>query len=200
MPREQGYSTQYEEALRLAIIAHRQQVRKGSGLPYIVHPIHVSVILLRHGFSTETAIAGLLHDVVEDQGFALAEIRRRFGEPVAQMVEEVSEQKQNAAGEKRPWKTRKQEALNQMQVASTEAVALKAADALHNVESFLEDLHRKGPEMWRHFNQGPASQLDYYRQIVAVSARRLGPHPLVDELSNAVQALARTIEETGSPL
>lgn len=199
MPREEGYSTQYEEALRLAIIAHRQQMRKGSGLPYIIHPIHVSVILLRHGFSTEVAVAGLLHDVVEDQGFALAEIRRQFGELVAQMVDAVSEQKYDAAGQRRPWKARKQEALNQIRVADTEAVALKAADALHNVESLVEDLHWEGPEMWHHFNQGPASQLDYYREIVAVSAQRLGPHPLVDELSNAVQALARAIKGTGSP-
>ncbi len=198
MQREKGYSETYEEALRLAIALHHGQTRKGSGLPYIVHPIHVSVILLRHGFSTEAAIAGLLHDVVEDQGYSLTEIAERFGPKVAGMVDALSERKRDARGEKRPWKVRKREALEQIGDASREAVAVKAADALHNAESFVEDLRREGPQIWRHFNQGPETQLDYYRKIVEVSKRRLGPHLLVEELAEAVRSLARAINETGS--
>ena len=196
MQRDKGYSKEYEEALRLAVVAHRQQMRKGSGLPYVIHPIHVSVILLRYGFSTEVAVAALLHDVVEDQGYDLAEISEQFGPRVAEMVEALSERKRNARGEKRPWTVRKQEALERMQVASREAVAVRAADALHNAESFSEDLQREGPQMWRHFNQGAERQLDYYRRIVAICKQRLGSHPLVDELAAAVESLARTIGET----
>lgn len=195
---DQGYSRKYEEALRLAVVTHRHQMRKGSDLPYIIHPVHVSVILLRHGFSTEVAIAGLLHDIVEDQGYRLAEIKRQFGAQVAEVVEALSEHKRDARGEKRPWAMRKEEALNQMRRASTEAVAVKAADALHNVESFVSDLRREGPEMWHHFNQGPGLQLSYYRDIVAITTERLAPHPLVDELEAAVQRLAWAIGATNS--
>jgi GTP pyrophosphokinase len=198
MKKEDGYSEAYESALRLAIAAHRHQARKGSGLPYIVHPIHVSVILLRHGFSTEAAIAGLLHDIVEDQGYDLEEIDRRFGPRVAEMVDALSERKRDAHGGKRAWKVRKREALGQIQGASQEAVAVKAADALHNAQSFVEDLQREGPKIWQHFNEGPAPQLDYYRRIVEISRERLGLHPLVEELKEAVQGLGRTIGETGS--
>jgi len=198
MQREEGYSETYEEALRFATVAHRQQTRKGSGLPYIIHPIHVSVILLRHGFSTETAVAGLLHDVVEDQGYDLTEITRRFGPQVARMVDALSERKCDARGRKRPWKVRKDEALEQIEDASQEAVAVKMADALHNAESFVEDLQREGSKIWCHFNQGPAHQLDYYCKIVDVGSARLGSHPLVEELSEAVQRMAEAISETGS--
>jgi (p)ppGpp synthase/HD superfamily hydrolase len=198
MDKQHTYSERYERALRLAVTLHRHQTRKGSGLPYVVHPIHVSVILLRHGFSTEAGIAGLLHDIVEDQGYDLDEITEQFGPRVARMVDALSERKRDAQGQKRAWKVRKREALEQIREASREAVAIKAADALHNAESFVEDLKREGPQIWHHFNQGPEPQLAYYRRIVEVSRERLGPHPLVEELDEAVQRLARAISETGS--
>jgi (p)ppGpp synthase/HD superfamily hydrolase len=198
MEREGGYSQQYEEALRVATVAHRQQTRKGSGLPYVVHPIHVSVILLRYGFSMESAIAGLLHDVVEDQGYDLAEIRGRFGARVADIVAALSERKSDTEGVKRPWEVRKREALQQIRKASREAVAVKCADTLHNAHSFVQDLRREGDEVWQHFNRGPQSQLSYYHQILDVAEDRLGAHPLVAELADAVSQLARTIDETGT--
>jgi (p)ppGpp synthase/HD superfamily hydrolase len=196
MEREGGYSQQYEEALRVATVAHRQQTRKGSGLPYVVHPIHVSVILLRHGFSIESAIAGLLHDVVEDQGYDLAAIRGRFGARVADMVEALSEHKSDAEGVRRPWEVRKREALQQIREASQEAVAVKCADTLHNAHSFVQDLRREGAGVWRRFNRGPQSQLSYYRRVLDVAEERLGSHPLVAELADAVARLARAIDET----
>jgi (p)ppGpp synthase/HD superfamily hydrolase len=196
MKRDKGYSKTYEEALRLAAVAHRHQMRKGSGLPYVIHPIHVSVILLRYGFSTEVAVAALLHDVVEDQDYDLAEISEQFGPRVAEVVEALSERKHNDRGEKRAWTLRKQEALERMEVASREAVAVRAADALHNARSFSEDLLREGAHMWRHFNQGAEPQLDYYRRIVAICKTRLGPHPLVYELAGAVEDLARAVRKT----
>jgi (p)ppGpp synthase/HD superfamily hydrolase len=196
MEKQEGYSQQYEEALQVATVAHHEQMRKGSELPYIVHPVHVSVILLRHGFSTEVAIAGLLHDVVEDQGYELSEIERRFGPRVAQIVEALTEQKRDADGDKRPWEVRKQEALEQIRDASREAVAVKAADTLHNAHSFVQDLRREGDRIWRHFNRGPQSQLDYYRKVLRMTEKKLSHHPLVAELADAVNRLAEVVDET----
>jgi (p)ppGpp synthase/HD superfamily hydrolase len=198
MKREKGYSEQYEQALRVATVAHRYQTRKGSGLPYVIHPIHVSVILLRHGFSTEAVIAGLLHDVVEDQGYELGEIEGRFGAPVAEMVKALSERKSDAEGVKRPWELRKREALQQIREASLDAVAVKCADTLHNAHSFVQDLRREGVAVWEHFNRGPQLQLNYYRRVLDLAEERLGAHPLVAELAGAVAELARTIDETSN--
>lgn len=198
MDGQEGYSRLYEEALQVATVAHREQERKGSDLPYIVHPIHVSVILLRHGFSTETAIAGLLHDVVEDQGYDLAEIEGRFGPAVREIVEALSEQKRDAQGSKRAWEVRKREALEQLRQASREAVAVKAADTLHNAHSFVCDLRREGPQMWRHFNRGPRQQLEYYDNVLDIVDSRLSGHPLAAELADAVNLLRRTIHEGSS--
>ena len=196
MEKQEGYSQQYDEALKVATLAHRPQMRKGSGLPYIVHPIHVSVILLRHGFSTETAIAGLLHDLVEDQGYELSKIAEQFGPRVAEMVEALTEQKRDARGEKRPWNIRKREALEQVRDAGRETVAVKAADTLHNAHSFVHDLRREGHRIWRHFNRGPQSQLDYYRKILQITEETLSDHPLAAELADAIDRLSQAVDET----
>ena len=87
-----AYSERYDEALALAARAHRHQTRKGSDVPYLVHVVHVSVILLGHGFPRDVAIAGLLHDVVEDQGIPLSDIEADFGQAVANMVAAASEE------------------------------------------------------------------------------------------------------------
>ncbi|MEA3376071.1 MAG: HD domain-containing protein [Chloroflexota bacterium] len=198
MQQQEGYAQQYEEALQLAAVAHHQQMRKGGELPYIVHPVHVSVILLRHGFAMEVAIAGLLHDVVEDQGYDLTEIERQFGPRVAEMVGALTERKRDAGGEKRPWEVRKREALEQIRGASKETVAVKAADTLHNAYSSVQDLRQQGSQIWRYFNRGPQSQLDYYRQVLHLTEKRLGDHPLTAELADALSKLEQAVNQTGA--
>jgi len=193
MSSRSGYYERYEMALRLAATAHRRQKRKGTDLPYVTHPVHVSVILLRHGFPTDVAIAGLLHDVVEDQGYALAEIEEGFGPRVAEIVAALSERKRDARGIKRPWEVRKREGLEHMRQASTEAAAVKVADTLHNVRSIILDARREGPQVWERFNRGPDAMLDHYRQILQIARERLGDHPLVEELAEALDDLARVV-------
>lgn len=198
MATETGYSERYEQALRLATAAHRHQNRKGSDLPYISHPVHVSVILLHYGFPTDVAIAGLLHDVVEDQGVDLAQIEEQFGACVAELVVALSERKTDAQGIKRPWEVRKQEALEHVCRGGPEVVAIKAADVLHNARATALDARQNGPAVWRRFTRGPAALLDHYRQIVQIARAQLPGHPLVDELADAVEDLAQAIDEVST--
>ena len=191
-----AYSERYEAALTLAAEAHRHQNRKGGTIPYIVHPVHVSTILLRHGFSEDVVIAGLLHDVIEDQGMPLARIEAAFGSRVSEMVAAVTERKLEA-GVKRPWEDRKREALDHVRAANPDAVALKAADALHSARTLARDLVLYGSSLWIHFSRGPGPSLWYYQSVSALVRDRLGQHPLADELSGAVEDLARVIVEMG---
>lgn len=195
MATESGYSARYEQALRLATVAHRHQNRKGGDLPYITHPVHVSVILLRYGFPADVAIAGLLHDVVEDQGVDLAQIEEIFGAYVAELVAALSERKTDAQGKQRPWEVRKQEALEHMRLGSPQVAAVKAADVLHNARATALDARQDGPGVWQRFTRGPVALLEHYCQIVEIARERLGDHPLVDELADAVEDLGRAIDE-----
>ena len=74
-----------EKAYRVASEAHRDQRRK-SGEPYIIHPLHVAIILADLEMDKETIVAGLLHDVVEDTVMTEEQIAQEFGAEVAQLV------------------------------------------------------------------------------------------------------------------
>jgi (p)ppGpp synthase/HD superfamily hydrolase len=191
-----AYSERYDEALALAARAHRHQTRKGSDVPYLVHPVHVSVILLRHGFPGDVAIAGLLHDVVEDQDIPLSDIEAGFGQAVANMVAALTERKREI-GIQRTWENRKQEALDQLEEAGPDAVAVKAADVLHNTQTLTRQLHRQGPSAWSHYSRGPDASLWYARSVAAIARDWLGAHALVDELDNAINHLQHIIARTG---
>ena len=191
------YSERYDAALVLAARAHRTQTRKGNDIPYLVHPVHVSVILLRHGFPEDVAIAGLLHDVVEDQDVPLADVEASFGSHVADMVAVLTERKQDW-GSERGWEMRKKEALEQLQEAGPDAVAVKAADLLHNTRTLTRQLHSRGPSVWSHYSRGPQASLRYARSVFAIARDRLGTHPLIDELEGAISDLEQNIAETGT--
>lgn len=194
----EAYSDRYEAALTLAADAHHNQVRKLGGDPYIVHLVHVSVLLIRHSFSEDVAIAGLLHDIVEDQGVPLDDIEAGFGPAVAEMVAALTEWKLEE-GVERPWEARKQEALDHLQQASRGAVAVKAADTLHNVRSVTLGLHRAGPTVWRRFKRGPAETLWYYRSVSEIVHLRLGAHPLALELEAAIRRLEKELAGMPEP-
>jgi (p)ppGpp synthase/HD superfamily hydrolase len=182
-------SARYDAALALAARAHRDQRRKGTDLPYIAHPMHVSVILIRHGFGENLAIAGLLHDVVEDTAVPLEQIASEFGDAVAQLVAAVSETK-TAGGEELPWEQRKAEKLAHLRAGGSDVAALKAADAIHNARSIVADVRLAGPSVWGRFKRGADQTLWYYREILEGVRAKLGDHPIVIELAAAVEDLA----------
>jgi (p)ppGpp synthase/HD superfamily hydrolase len=188
----QAFSPRYDAALALAARAHRDQLRKGTDLPYLTHPVHVSIILIRHGFGEDLAIAGLLHDVVEDTDTTLALNAAEFGDDLAQLVEAVSETKA-ANGVELPWEQRKAEKLAHLQAAGPDVAALKAADAIHNLRSIIADLHSSGPAVWDRFKRGPEPTLAYYRAIVEAVRAKLGSHPIADELEQALADLSQAV-------
>lgn len=192
----QSVFERYDAALTLAARAHRSQTRKGSDIPYVVHPVHVSVLLIRHGFPQDVVLAGLLHDIVEDQNVSPREIETQFGSAVAEMVTALTERKVED-GTKRPWEVRKAEALEQLRAASDGAVAVKAADLLHNARSLAQLLRREGPSIWACYSRGPRQSVGQYRSVVSLARERLGSHPLVQEAEEAITDLESVIADQG---
>lgn len=187
-----SYTYRYDVALHFAARAHRAQLRKGTDIPYIAHVVHVSVILLRHGFDEDLAIAGLLHDVVEDCDVPIEAISDQFGERVAQLVAAVTEQKA-ADGTPLPWEQRKDDKLAHLRAGGPDVAALKAADAIHNTRSIIADVQQDGVAVWQRFKASPQQTLWYYREIEAGVRQWLGEHAIALELSDAVAALAALI-------
>ncbi|HEX5689418.1 MAG TPA: HD domain-containing protein, partial [Roseiflexaceae bacterium] len=148
-----AFSARYDAALTLAARAHRDQLRKGTDIPYMAHPFHVSLILIRHGFGEDLAVAGLLHDVVEDTDVPLEQIAATFGDEVARLVDAVSETK-SADGAELPWEQRKAEKLAHLHAGGSDVAALKAADAIHNARAIVGDFGQIGPAIWSRFKRG----------------------------------------------
>lgn len=190
-----NYSERYDAALALAASTHASQTRKGSTTPYVVHPVHVSIVLIRYGFPEDVAIAGLLHDIVEDQDYPLSDIEAQFGPAVAEMVEAATERKKEA-DQPRRWEDRKREALEHIREASADAVALKAADVLCNTRAMASALRQEGAAIWKHFSRGPEQSMWYYRSLADLARERMADHPLLAELDEAVRDLAQAISET----
>jgi (p)ppGpp synthase/HD superfamily hydrolase len=185
-----AYSSKYDDAVVFAARAHRKQCRKGTDIPYVTHPFHVSVLLIRHGFDEDLAVAALLHDVVEDCAVSIAEVEAEFGPRVALLVDAVTEKK-GEDGAMRSWEDRKKGALARLRESGADVGALKAADALHNVRAIAADIERDGTKVWGRFKRGPGPSIRYYREILSIARTVLPNHSLPEELAEAIDALER---------
>ncbi len=133
-------SQKITDALAFAKKAHEGQLRK-SGEPYIVHPILVAVITASISSDETMAIAALLHDVVEDTAFGIEDIKERFGEDIAHLVEGLTKIVELRDSELAPSSSNEKlvtSALSfrKMLICSIEDVrvlVIKLCDRLHNM-------------------------------------------------------------------
>jgi (p)ppGpp synthase/HD superfamily hydrolase len=179
-------STRFEEALKFAAQLHAMQTRKGTKIPYLAHLLAVASLVITHGGDEDEAIAGLLHDAVEDQGGrpALEQILARFGERVASIVEGCTD---TDVVSKPPWRERKEKYLRHLRTASPSVKLVAAADKLDNVRAIVSDHRTHGSSIWTRFNSDRDGQLWFYR--ACVTALHDGPVSIVCELDAAVQQL-----------
>jgi (p)ppGpp synthase/HD superfamily hydrolase len=157
----------FGQALEYAFELHQRQRRKGSQTPYIAHPLGVCALVLEDGGDEDEAIAALLHDAAEDQGGlkTLEEIRRRFGEHVAAIVDGCTDTYETP---KPAWRLRKETYLEHLRTASSAVLRVSLADKLHNARAILTDLYCQGEDLWGRFNGGKAGSLWYYRSLAQI--------------------------------
>ncbi len=178
----------YQKALLFAAEAHRGQLRKGSSVPYITHPVGVSAILAQYEAGEDVVVAGLLHDTLEDTATTRGELETRFGRRIAELVAAVTEQK-SAGGKKTSWEDRKGQQHENLRNAELDVVRLKAADVLHNARSILRDARVAGEEVWERFNRPKETELEHYRETAELLYHRLGDEPLAREVLDTVARL-----------
>lgn len=148
-----------DKAVTFATERHSGQVRKGTTLPYIVHPIEVMQILYRMGADENVMIAGVLHDTIEDTGTTKEEILELFGEDVANLVAGHSEDKGKT------WKQRKTAAIKHLTASDKRFKMLVLADKLSNIRAIAADYTAIGDKLWERFNAPPEKQAWYYSKL-----------------------------------
>lgn len=186
-------SDRFHDALAYASDMHATQSRKGGEIPYIAHLMAVSVIVMEAEGSEHEAIAALLHDGPEDQGGLerLADIRNRFGDRVADIVEHCSDTFETP---KPSWLDRKRAYVESLASADASTLLVSAADKLHNARSTLRDLEAAADPktVWRRFKGTPEQTLANYRALIDAyeqgtpDVRR---DPIVRELHQVVDAM-----------
>ena len=193
-----GYSDVINHALAFAAKHHDRQVRKGTRLPYLTHPANVALILTRYGRDTDTVVAGILHDVIEDcvrDGFSREMLEQRigdkFGPKVLDTVLAVTYRRNDDDGVELSGDDRKTDYLERLSSASEEARWVCAADKIHNASSIVADLRRTvdTETIWSRFGVGRAGTARWYRQVYE-RLREVGfDAPIMDELDRASSEL-----------
>ena len=160
-----------KEAYLFAKEAHKEQRRK-SGEPYVVHPLAVARVVAEElGLGANPIIAAFLHDVVEDTDYTIDDIKEKFGEDVAFLVNVVTKKKKNRYDASKQIDNYKQ-MLDSLQY-DIRALLIKLADRLHNMRT----LNSMRPDKQMKI----AGETDYF---YAPLAHRLGLYHIKRELEN----------------
>ena len=122
------------KARHFAERAHAAQVRKYSGEPYSVHLREVAGLCAEVGCRDEVVAAAWLHDAKEDQGVTDADLRAAFGDEVARLVDEVTDQSRPEDGKRETRKTIDREHVGR---GSAEGKTIKLADLISNTKSIV---------------------------------------------------------------
>ncbi len=136
-----------DRAIVFAVRAHAGTERRGKGFPYIVHPLEAMAIAATMTSDQEVLSAAALHDVVEDTEVTLDEIRERFGERVASLVDTESDSLDKGLD----WKGRKMESLRRLEAASRDEKIVAMGDKLSNMRAIARDYTSIGEACWDRF-------------------------------------------------
>lgn len=160
------------QAYKVAEKAHEGQLRT-SGDPYITHPLAVAAILLDYCMDTDTICAALLHDTVEDTDVTLDELRKKFGEDVALMVDGVTKIGLVPLVSKEEQQAENIRKILMAMSKDIRVIIIKLADRLHNMRT----LAARPPEKQR---KTSLETMNFYAPI----AHRLGMSDVKEEMED----------------
>ncbi len=156
----------YKKALDFSYNFYQSKFRKGLKLPYFTYVSSVSNLIIENNGSTEEAIAGLFHDILEDEkGIKKTNsIKNRFGIKVLNIVKQCS----NCyvpKSDNSEWKEIKKNFLENMSKKSQSSLLVCICDKLHGLNCIINDYNKIGKKVWRDFEIEPSEIHWYYKSL-----------------------------------
>lgn len=174
-------------AFEFALDAHGDQVRKGVPVPFISHLMAVSSLVLEYGGDTEEGAAALLHDTLEDTKTTVEDLRRQFGDRVAEIVLACTDTLQPCPP---TWRGRKERFILCIGNMDPSALLVTAADKLHNSRDVVRTQRAMGDQAFWVFQGEKEGTVWYYgAALAALEAAKIdrpGYFALVDDLRREV--------------
>ena len=168
-----------DRAIIFAVQAHHNTERRGKGFPYIVHPMEAVEIVATITPDQELLAAAALHDTIEDTDITVDDIRREFGDRIAELVHAESDQlngevfNAETGDEEATWHARKQAAISRLAAASHDAKIVALGDKLSNMRAIARDYAVKGDELWKIFHAKNKADHEWHYRGLAESLAEL---------------------------
>lgn len=196
-----------DRAILFAVRAHAGTERRGKGYPYIVHPLEAVEIVATMTSDQELLAAAALHDTVEDTEVTVEQIRAEFGDRVASLVADETDQLPGQAGNDAPpvtdgsssvmagpdrpseeetWHARKQAAIDRLAGASRDAKMVALGDKLSNMRAIARDYAVQGDALWNLFHAKDPKEHAWHYRGLADALRELAGTFAYQEFENLI--------------
>lgn len=162
-----------DRAIVFAVRAHAGTERRGKGYPYVVHPLEAVGIVATMTADQELLAAAALHDTVEDTDVTLEQIRAEFGERVASLVADESDDLSSDVSKEDSWHARKQAAIDRLSRASRDAKIVALGDKLSNMRAIARDYAVQGDALWNLFHAKERKDHEWHYRGLAEALREL---------------------------
>lgn len=162
-----------DRAIIFAVKAHAGTERRGKGYPYIVHPMEAVEIVATMTADQELLAAAALHDTVEDTEVTVEQIRAEFGDRIASLVADESDEMSDGVSEEDSWHTRKQTTMDRLSRAGRDAKMVALGDKLSNMRAIARDYAIQGDNLWSIFHVKERKDHEWHYRSLANALREL---------------------------
>ena len=162
-----------DRAIVFAVKAHAGTERRGKGYPYIIHLMEAVEIVATMTPDQDLLAAAILHDTIEDTDVTLDDIRAEFGDRIATLVEQETEERPEGVSKEASWHDRKQATIERLSKASREAKIVALGDKLSNIRAIARDYAELGDALWSRFNAKDPKEHEWYYRGLANSLKEL---------------------------
>lgn len=175
-----------DRAIIFAVKAHAGTERRGKGYPYIVHPLEAMEIVATMTPDQELLAAAALHDTVEDTDVTVEQIRAEFGDRIATLVADESEERPNGLSDEESWHDRKRAAINHLANASHDAKIVALGDKLSNMRAIARDYAEIGDALWNRFHSKNPKDHEWHYRGLADALRELSDTSAFQEFEQLI--------------